>query len=478
MCAAAAHAEPASQLRASTATLLDPWDERPGEDHVEQWTRAALGLRAPFGEGEAFSELQALHLVLSGATGTESAAALRLGEAGWRGPVGRAWLSAGNLMTPAGQLAVLSPLDVLSPRDLRAGLAAAPADLRLPAPAVSLEMGTQTVVQLLWMPLGARDLVPLIGTDASLVRQGMLQDAVHGLQAQAADQPALIAPTATALADALGAQVARANPQTRRALEQAVLDTQRPAPVTEASDLAVRLRGSAGPVQLEALAAWMRSRRPALRVAPELGALVTGAARIDALGWLAAPPELDDAVSVSWPRTAVVGGGLSVPVGPLLCTAEGAWTSSRVVQRQGLGAVTRAVSSAAAGAEWTPAGQPALIGGELRVEKLHDIVDPDGLLLAVPLNAEAAAYVEWRLWRERLALQGGALGSFAFRELALRPGARVDLHDGLWLELGGLWIPSAAPAPRSLAAVAGFEGGPIGALSDTEHLRVGLSWAR
>jgi hypothetical protein len=75
-------------------------------------------------------------------------------------------------------------------------------------------------------------------------------------------------------------------------------------------------------------------------------------------------------------------------------------------------------------------------------------------------------------------LQAGGLGSVALGELALRPGLRLDLRDGLWLELGGLWVPVSAPAPAAFADLLDYTGGPIGAVSDTEHVRLGLSWAR
>jgi hypothetical protein len=189
-------------------------------------------------------------------------------------------------------------------------------------------------------------------------------------------------------------------------------------------------------------------------------------------------PDLSGALSVSWPRTAVFGGGLSVPAGPVLLKGEGAWTSDRLVQRAGLRAVTRPLWSGAAGAEWSASGPPGVLGAELRLEHLSGITDPDGLQLVAETDLQLALYTEWRLARERLVLQAGGLGSVALGELALRPGLRLDLRDGLWLELGGLWVPVSAPAPAAFADLLDYTGGPIGAVSDTEHVRLGLSWAR
>ena len=81
-------AEPAAALRVSTQSLLDPWDERAGEDRVEQWTRASLSAQAPLGPGVVFADMRAQHVILWGDGGRESALELRLGEGGWRGPVG------------------------------------------------------------------------------------------------------------------------------------------------------------------------------------------------------------------------------------------------------------------------------------------------------------------------------------------------------------------------------------------------------
>ncbi|MBL8614916.1 MAG: hypothetical protein JNM72_04830 [Deltaproteobacteria bacterium] len=471
-------AEPSAALRVSTQTLLDPWAERPGEDQVEQWTRASLSAQAPLGRGTAFVDMRGQHVALWGEGGRESALHLWLGEAGWRGPVGPGWLSAGNLLTPAGQLVALSPLDVLSARDLRAGLSANPADLRLPAPGMVAELGERTVLQLIWLPAGARDRVPLVGTDNSLIRQGMLEGEVDTLSATAASTGGLGGLALGAIADELHALSDRVDPQTRRGAEEALLQANLPEPVVEASEVAARVRGAVGPVHLEALAAWMRSRRPMLALSPAATGFVTGAASVDAATLLTDPPDVSSALTVCWPRTAVLGGGLSAPAGPLLLKGEGAWTSDRLVQRAGLRAVTRPMWSGAAGAEWSASGPPGLLGAELRVEHLRGITDPDGLQFMAETDVQLALYTEWRLARERLVVQAGGLGSATLGELALRPGLRLDLRDGLWLELGGLWVPVSEPAPETLGALLEYAGGPIGALADTEHVRLGLSWAR
>jgi hypothetical protein len=427
---------------ASTQALLDPWAPRALEDTHEQWTRVALRVDGDLGPGTAFVELGLRHVALAGGTGAESAIELWPGDSGWQGPVGAAWLKAGVLTTPVGQLQALSPLDVLTGRDLRPGLSLAPADLRVPAPAVVLELGAHNVLSLIWLPLGARDLVPLAGTDTSLLRQDVLAEARENT---------LLVNIDTA------AQIEALSPQTRRGLEFALNEAGRPTPLAQTHDVALRARLDLGAVDLEGMAATLRSRRPGIDTLPE---------------------EEGGGIVLVWPRTAVVGAGLSRPVGEAaLIKAEGAWTSDRMVQCRNLQVKTMPMLSGALGAERMVGGGKGVVGLEARVEHLAEL-EADQALLTLPTDVQIAAYAQLTGPRERGRLELGGLGSPIFEEFALRPGARWLLRDGLWIEGGGLFAIGAQSPPQTLKDVAGYEGGPISAIADTDHVRLGLSWAR
>jgi hypothetical protein len=477
---AARAAEPQVKVRVDPQLIVDLAHDRPGEDTIDAVTRFGLWLRVPQGSGTFFAGARGQGLGLWGPSedddasgGLETAFELRLDETGWQGPAGPLWIAAGNLYLPRGALTALSPLDVLNGQDLQAGLATPPEVRRLPTPAVQLELGQRWIWSATLLPVGAADRVPLWGTDSSLIRQGMLEGAVQGLGARPSD--ALVDDLYAGIFDALGQSLQDLDAQTRRGLEGALLSAGLPSPLRDAAEVAGGLEGSLGPLDIELMAASIRARRPLIVASPEVqeqlaAETLPGAADLDNL-----PELLEDPIQLKRPRTGVFGVAVSGTAGPWGLKAEGAATTNRPVQARGVGGALSPALSAAAGVDRL-LGPVVNVGVEARFEHLTE--PPPFALMFSQNNVLMAAFVDARLLRERLSLRGAGLYDLNFSELALTPQASFAINDRLRAQVGALLVAGPCSAPQTLDEALNYKGGPIGALSDTEHVSVGLSWAR
>lgn len=473
-------AEPEVKLRVDPQLIVDLAHDRPGEDLIDAVIRAGLWLSVPAGPGTFFAGARGQHLTLWGPSeaptdggGLEAELELRLDEVGWRGPAGPLWISAGNLHLPRGALLALSPLDVLNGQDLRAGLATPPELRRLPSPALQAELGQRWIWSATLLPVGAADRVPLWGTDSSLIRQGMLEGAVAELRERPSDP--LVDDLYDGVFDALGQGLRELDAQARRGLEGALLQAAEPQPLLEAAELSGGVSGDLGPVRLQLMGAWMRARRPLLVASPAarglLGAeALPGVAELDAL-----PAVLDAPLRLSRPRTAFGGAAASGLVGAWGLKAEAAYTHARPIQTAGAGGALRPVWAGAAGLDRT-IGAGCTVGVEARFEHLVD--PPADPVMVSQNNVLTAVFIEARLARERLSLRGAGLHDLNFAELAFTPQASFALDDRWRLQAGALLVAGPRSAPQALDEALAYGGGPIGALGDTEHLWLGLGWAR
>jgi hypothetical protein len=473
-------AEPQVKLRVDPQLIVDLAHDRPGEDTIDAVTRFGLWLRVPQGSGTFFAGARGQHLVLWGPSGSEldgggleAAFELRLDETGWQGPAGPLWIAAGNLYLPRGALVALSPLDVLNGQDLRAGLATPPEVRRLPSPAVQLELGQRWIWSATLLPVGAADRVPLWGTDSSLIRQGMLEGAVQDLAARPSDP--VVDDLYEDLFDVLGQSLQELDAQTRRGLEGALLSAGLPSPVLDAAEVAGGLKGSLGPVDIELMAATLRARRPLIVASPKVQEQLTaptlpGVADLGDLAEL-----LEDPIQLKRPRTGVFGAAASGTAGAFGLKAEGAFTTQRPIQTAGVGGALSPVVSAAAGVDRT-LGTVVTVGLEARFE--HLTAPPPYPLMFSQDDVLMAAFLDARLLRQRLSLSGAGLYDLNFSELALTPQASFAIDDRWRVQLGALLVAGPRRAPQTFEEALAYGGGPIGALGDTEHVSVGLSWAR
>lgn len=466
-------------LEASTLGVADlAWD-RPEEDVFELWTRLRAEVSGTVGEGRFWLGVLGEHQLLVGreALGGDTEAGVRLvpWESGWEGPVGPVRVRAGHLVERWGKLDLLPVTDVLNGRDLRAGLLTPPELVRQPAPLIRLQAGgPQARAELTVLPFGAQDLFALEGTDTALLRQGQLQGAVSEASTWEGD------PLTTALLqDALGALaegVGQLDNQLRRGAFAGLAQAGRPDPLGVGSaDAGLRVEAEGNRVEGALVGAWMRSRQPLLQLDPQLVTLLREQ-RLPAVG------DTEDLLSLlrnptlaTWPRTWVAGAEVGTTLGPLGVRLESAWKSHRVVPRGYFQAATSPSVSAGLGLDYAPSTQLAFVT-EARVE--HLLAPPPDPLLAVQTDVQVAAGLQASLARGRILVSPGAVGLLAFEEWAARLQVAWRVTDAWELSSGGQWVTSPAQAPQDLGTALTYAGGPLGVLSDTDAVWLGVRWIR
>ena len=113
-------------LTVEPIVAVDTHTKHPTADTVESWTWIRARARQQTGDSQWFLGVDGEHHVRHGID-TESMWNLYVAESGWAGKVGDAHVRAGALIERWGKLDLTPVIDVLNPRDLRAGpLGAAP----------------------------------------------------------------------------------------------------------------------------------------------------------------------------------------------------------------------------------------------------------------------------------------------------------------------------------------------------------------
>lgn len=177
-----------------TATPLVAVDTRQteGEDHWEAWTWISASAKQKTDNGRWFIAVNADQVIRSG-DDTEAIWHMRVGESGWGGHVGPVYLRLGVLNERWGKLDLLPTIDVLNPRDLRAGPLATIESARIPVPMVTVQLGSDSIRgELIYAPFPEGDHVQFSGSDWSLIQPGMLEDAIAAIPTwEGADNPFL-----------------------------------------------------------------------------------------------------------------------------------------------------------------------------------------------------------------------------------------------------------------------------------------------
>jgi hypothetical protein len=326
----------------------------------------------------------------------------------------------------------------------------------------------------LWiLPFGASDRSSLVGTDISILRQGMVADLTQDVGQFSADP--LTASFAEQLSQGLATGLQTVDPQLRRGLDNAFASSGRPQPLIEATDVGTRLRVRAGPLDLGLVGAWMRSRTPLPTLNPE----ITSWLQDKRLPTIADPAAFDgvlkEPLSTSWPRTGLVGAHAGAILGAWGIKAESAYLTHKAIPTRYLGGVTSPAVSIGAGVDRNfGSGTRLLIEG--RWEHLFEPppdpfwMAPDDLMLGMGLQSKLA--------RERLELQLGGLHSFAFEESLLRPGIALRPSDQVEMGIQAAIALAATEAPEDWEAALDHRGGPISALGDTSAISLRVAWIR
>lgn len=458
-----------SQVAVDTA-----WD-RPGEDRLEwrQWVDASA--RGDTEHGRWQLAVWGSHELLVGMD-TEAAWEVQAGESGWEGKLGPVGLRVGHLVERWGNLDLLSTLDALNGRDLRAGPLTPLRRTRLPAPLVRLQAGgTAARAELTVLPFGARDRVALWGTDLAVARQGMPAQLAQDAASWPGGDP-FSEDLAQDLAATLAARLRELDAQTRRGAEAALAAAGGPRPLDETVDVGGRVEATLGRVDAAVVGAWLRNRQPVPTAAPAL----TGVLRAQTLPGLADQEALLDASSAGvrtrWPRTALAGLELGTVLGTVGIRTESAVVSHRSLSRTWLRGTTRPVFSQGLAVDraWGSWLTVALEGRYTRV------FDPpaDLMMVAAPHGWELGGVARLTAARDRLGVELGGLANLVFAEAFLRPGLSWRVSDA-W-ELGGgavIFLSESRAATRWDQALR-WDRGPLSYASDADAAFLSLRWIR
>jgi len=439
------------------------------EDHTETWTwmRAQASQRSD--KGRWFLAVQADHNMRFGED-QEGIWSMRVGESGWAGPVGPTHTRVGVLIERWGKLDLLPTLNVLNPADLRAGPLSTVETAQVPIPMVVVQAGTDRLrLELSYAPFPEGDRVQLEGSDWSLIRPGMLEQAFGDLpQYSGADNPLLAEPI-TNLAQALS----NLEPSTQRSLTGALGQSGQPEAFGLHGNIGTRVEWEGPGVDVALMGANLRSPVPQTRLAPAYRNILEDKTlpSLDQLTGLTT----EDPITTQWPTSWLAGAELSTLLGPIGVRAEGVWWSDRVVQQTWLNSTTVPSTAAGIGLDYAH-GSTLLLALEARwTHHLDDIAEP---FLTRQDVIEAGLLARLSLANDRVLINGAALGNWTFRSWLARPEVRYVVDDTLSVGLGAVLIGAEAEAPTDIQAALSHDSGPLSLLQDNDAVFITMRWSQ
>ncbi len=317
------------------------------EDTVETWTWIRARAKQQLDHGQWFIGVDGEHQLRHGAD-TEAIWRVRVAESGWSGPAGPAHVRAGLLIERWGKLDFLPVVDVLNPRDLRAGPLATIEALRTPTPMVTGQAGSDTLrLEMVVQPFPSTDQVPIMGSDWSLIRPGMIEDFLNDAATWEGGSSLLL----SGPLDQLGSTISDLDPSTMRSLNDAFAASGQPEAFAINGNAAGRLEWEGSGFDLAIMAANLRASAPATKLDGSFQSMLETRTlpEIDELNGLLETNPL----TIRWPRTWMTGAELSTVAGPVSIRAEGAWWSNKVIQQPWLAATTRPALAAGLGLDWS-----------------------------------------------------------------------------------------------------------------------------
>ncbi|MEL6347585.1 MAG: hypothetical protein AAFV53_31045 [Myxococcota bacterium] len=459
-------------LTIAPQVAIDLRDDRPGEDQVEMYTWMRMWAAGQDRDLRWFLEARALHLILVG-DDTESIIGPAVGETGVEAPIGPTYLRAGLLIERWGRLDLLPVADLLNGRDLRVG-PQVPAELaRLPAPMARLQLPTDWgAVEVVWLPVPATGRTSPLGTDWSLVRQGMLEGLIDDVSTYEGD--ALTEETLQDTIVGFGELFEQLNPWTRWSLSEALGVAGLPPATGIGSDIAGRVEFGQGRFDGAVFGGLIRSRL----VAPTLNETLVVYIQEERLPTIseqeAVLEELSQPADVIAPKAAVAGAEIGGLIGPIGVRAEGVWRSSVIVTQPWLQATERPQLSTGVGVDYARGSWLFVVESSWT----HLFDPPEALLLQAADQLQIAGGIQGSVLRDRMSVRLGGLFDLTFREFSVQPAVTYRLSDAVELSGGFTVIESPEQAPRTFQEAATFQGGPLGYTEDNDYVQFGVKWIR
>lgn len=462
-------------LTVAPQVVSDLQTERPAEDVVETYTWIRMWASGDDGDLRWFLEGRALHLILIGED-TESIVGPVLGETGVEVPVGPLYLRAGSLVERWGRLDLLPVTDVLNGRDLRVGPQVPPEFVRLPAPMARLQYPQRWgSAELVWIPVPATDRASPLGTDWSLIRQGMLEGLIEDASTYEGDP--LTEELLQDTISGLGAGLTQLNPWTRWSLSEALGVAGLPPATGIGSDVAGRVELRLGRWDAALMGGWLRSRQVAPTINGEFSTYIQEERLPTLIEQEALLETLSDPMEIRAPQAAVAGVELGGLLGPIGLRAESLWRSSVIVTQPWLSATERPQLAVGAGADYARGQWVFAIEASWR--RLFD--PPAALWLMAEDWVQVGGGVQGRFLRDKASLQLGGVYDVTFNEYLFQPTFDYRISDAFAVNAGVTLIGSAEAgqtAPVTFQEAMTFSGGPFGYWGDNDAVRVGLKWIR
>jgi len=439
------------------------------EDHWESWTWIRASAKQKTENGRWFIAINADHNLRSGED-TEGLWHMAAGESGWAGSVGPTHLRVGVLNERWGKLDLLPTIDVLNPRDLRAGPLATIESSRIPIPMMTIQAGNSTVRgEVTYAPFPEGDHIQMTGSDWSVIRPGMIEKTFAGIPNWAgADNPFLegtIKELSTALTEL--------EPSTQRALGGALQQIGNPENYGHKGNISGRIEVEGPGIDAALVAANIRSPMPVTKLSKRYREMLsTGSLpAFDQFEDLAS----EDPITSSWPRTWMTGAELSTVLGPIGVRAEGGWWSKRVVQQTWLDSTTTPSVSSGLGLDYA-SGSIFFLGLEGRWQHLLEAV-PRPFFTRKDVF-EVGSTLRLSVLNERLQIQTAGLFNLTFEEWLARPEIRWISSDHLSVGIGAVLIDGPTPPPKDLVTTLAYTGGPLSLMRDNDSVFFTLRWTQ
>ncbi|MEC8193644.1 MAG: DUF1302 family protein [Myxococcota bacterium] len=446
---------------------VDLQHETDNEDTIESWTWIHARAKHRTAQGEWFFGAHAAHNVRHGVD-TESIWHVDLGETGAAGTVGAVHGRIGNLIERWGKLDLTPVVDVLNPRDLRAGPLGTVEALRVPIPMATLQArGRAMRLEVTYAPFPQPDKIQTIGSDYSAIRPGMLDGAIAEVATWEGESAALL----TNQLAQLGSLVAATAPSTVRTLSDGLANLERPEETGLNGNAGVRMELEGRGVDAAVMAANLRSAMPESTLSPTLQSAIASQqlpalAQLDGL-------LVDAPLAASWPRTWLVGAEASTVLGPIGFRGETAWWSNRVVQQPWFSSSTTPATAAGIGLDWAH-GTTVLVSAEARWTRLLD--PPEALALIGEDTVDLGATLRVADPTEAVSLLAAAMWSATFDEWLARPEIQWRVSDPIQLSLGAILIGGPQPPPSTLFDSLRYTGGPLTLASENDAVFASIRW--
>jgi len=469
LCASAFASERAPEvgLTIEPIVAMDTSTQNKNADVLESWTWIRARAKQQTEGGQWFLGVDGEHHVRHGID-TEAIWNLHVAESGWSGKIGQTHLRAGALIERWGKLDLTPVIDVLNPRDLRAGPLATIEALRIPVPMITAQAGHGGFrAQAIWTPFPSSDRVTMEGSDWSLVKPGMLHQFVKDASAWDGTSAIVLAEPLEQLADALNDTA----PSTTRSLTQALGGIDQPEANGLHGNYGLRLAIEAPGVDAALVGANLQSSIPATRVSPEIHTIIAQEELpdINDMSSLLNQPPLE----TQWPRTWMTGAEVSTVAGPIGIRSEIGWWSNKVIQKPWFESEQSPALAAGAGIDWA---HGSILYLALEGKWHRWLNPPQEMFLTQKDRVEAGGTARLSVANETVQIQTAGLFDFAYKEWMARPEIRWRASDPLSIGLGAIIIQGPEDAPKTLRETLTWTGGPLGLMTDNDSIFFSFRW--